>query len=331
MRHGHGRLTGSGVRMHTVLDRDLDSAVLGLVRKLSSHWSSRAQTRKCDLTDDFSFLPEKDDFVPDLVPFWTHPALRPLVENAATRSRLLSIGWLVYNLKTVTIESRIVTPVCVELLDNGVSDFANDMKRIVAETLTDESFHTLLAIHTSQIACRERNLRVGNPAYAFVDRLDRYLTTLDDENDRFLARLATCTVSELFIGGYLACINNASRMQPLFVDAVNAHRMDELMHGSIFGLVVDYVHARMSAADKRLFAEVCALAIGWFDNDERECWNTLASLNGVHIPRAVLDIPRNLSVRPSRSNYTNLLKLLNRLEMGDAFQESLTRHGIVLS
>ncbi|MBP0607668.1 MULTISPECIES: diiron oxygenase [Burkholderia] len=317
--------------MHTVLDRGTDSSVLGLMRKISSHWSARAQTRKCDLPDDFSFLPERDDFVPNLVPFWTHPALQPLVENAATRSRLLSIGWLVYNLKTVTIESRIVTPVCVELLDNGVSDFANDMKRIVAETLTDESFHTLLAIHTCQIACRERNLRIGYTAYTLVDQLDRYLATLDDENDRFLARLATCTVSELFIGGYLACINDASRMQPLFVDAVNAHRMDELMHGSIFGLVVDYVHDRMSAADRRLFAEVCALAIRWFEDDERECWGTLASLNGVHIPRAVLDAPPDSTVRPSRSNYTNLLKLLNRLEMGDAFQESLNHHGIVLS
>lgn len=318
--------------MHHHHHQRAESKVLALIRQISSRWSGRAQLRLCTLQDEFTFFPERDDFLEELIPFWGHPGLDALRSNKEARATLLSIGWLVYNHKTIAIENRIVSPVCVELLESGLGELPDHLMHLISEILTDEAFHTLLAVHSCNLACTNRGLHAVHPQYALVRGLNEQLAQLDSPRDKLIARLATATVSELFVSGYLSRLSNAPNVQPLFVRAVATHRQDELMHGNVFGLIVEYLCKRMTDEELRLFCDVCASAIVWFEDQELGCWKALTQLNHIEIPESTYS---ETAVRedppPTKSNYSSLFQLLERLNLVAEFEQAIGKHKVVFS
>lgn len=314
------------------LHRRSESAVLALMRQISTRWSGRTQLRVCSVQDEFTFFPERDDFLGELIPFWDHPQLDELKANPDTRSTLLSIGWLIYNHKTIAIENRIVSPACVELLEGTLGELPEHVMRVLSETLTDEAFHTLLAVHSCNLACSKRGLHAVHPQYALVRGLEQRLAQLDTPRDKLVARLATATVSELFVSGFLSWLSNAPNVQPLFVKAVAAHRQDELMHGNVFGLMVEYVCDRMSGDELHLFCDVSACAIGWFEDQELDCWRALTQLNHVEVPEPAYQEAAQRGPQVStKSNYSALFKLMERLNLLIEFEQAVNRHKVVFS
>ncbi|MGH7173872.1 MAG: diiron oxygenase, partial [Gemmataceae bacterium] len=115
------------------LQRDHDR-----IERLTDSWVSRANVRKAGPDLSLDYDPSKPDFLSELLPFHDHPLYQKADEEH--KQAALSCGWIAYNEKTVAIESKIVSPACMHLIDGEVSGFPRHRYRnSVAQALTDES------------------------------------------------------------------------------------------------------------------------------------------------------------------------------------------------
>jgi len=115
-----------------------------LLSALSSSWTKRCQVRGSDALSHLNFEQERDDFLVELLPFSKDPQFD--TEPKEVISKLLSIGWLIYNEKTIQIETEIVTPLCLLILRNcfsGVDDSV--IKTTVSQAMVDEAYHVKLS------------------------------------------------------------------------------------------------------------------------------------------------------------------------------------------
>src|SRR3546814_7395815 len=120
------------------LDSHLDSQSKIMLRRITEGWINRAKVRREPV--DLEFDPKRSDFLEALLPFHHHPAFQALPRE--DHQRILSCGWLIYNEKTVAIETAIVTPSCNDALEGKIPGVGGDMFRhVICETLVDEAYH----------------------------------------------------------------------------------------------------------------------------------------------------------------------------------------------
>lgn len=81
-----------------------------IIKRMAHTWNRRAQIRQFDFGEDIVFEDEADDFLFDLLPFKDHPAF--LRASEAMKSKVLSCGWIIYNQKTLLIETEIINQAC---------------------------------------------------------------------------------------------------------------------------------------------------------------------------------------------------------------------------
>lgn len=237
------------------------------VARIVRAWSSRAQVRSYDALHDLT--PEADavDFLEDLLPFRQLPAYQQLPSQA--KHRILSMGWLIYNHKTVQIESDIIVPTCSDVLQHMAPLISDDTAYAMSQTMTDEAFHTYLSVLNIRLTCGFRGLSASRPRFELITNL-----LAQPVHSRRLDRLAVATVSEVFISDYLRKVSEAQDIQALHRFSVNAHRLDEGVHAHVFSALLPQVLHDLNPVQAERFAAVLVHGAAWFASTEREAWRS---------------------------------------------------------
>lgn len=241
-----------------------------LMARFVDSWYARATVRR-PWTWEPALDPEAPDFLTALLPFRDDPAFHQCPQHF--QSACLSAAWLVYNHKTISIETQIIIPACLDLMQLSTSRRLSDRElSAVAETVTDEGFHTLVAAELCRMTSSFRGIDVRMPAFDLTLRLDAQQRAIADPRRFALVRLAYATVSEIFISDYLSLLSEADAIQPLFRTAVALHKADEVCHKRLFPMLVRPVVQDCSADEKALFVRSLYEAQSAFASRETRLW-----------------------------------------------------------
>jgi hypothetical protein len=243
-----------------------------LTRRFVESWFIRATVRQ-PWEWQPALVPEMPDFLEDLLPFRTHPAFKR--SSAGTKAACLSAGWLIYNYKTIAIETQIIIPACNDLMTLSTSRRLSfsDVSAL-AETVADEGYHTLISSELCRMTASFRGLDVQLPEFDLTQRLKAY--QLDRGPRLFsLIRLAYATVSEVFISDYLSLLSEARDIQPLFRSAVALHKADEVGHRRLFPRLIRWVIQDCNADERKLFVTAMFDAKRAFSSRETRVWRAV--------------------------------------------------------
>jgi hypothetical protein len=294
-----------------------------LLTKFSKTWERRAQVRTFSIPDDLEYEVEKPDFIEDLIPIKDCKAYQTLTR--AEKNTLLSYGWLAYNGKTIAIESKIIAPLCYDIIDGhlpGTED--NNTRKSVAETLTDESYHILLCHQAMTMTERLRHInRNIFPAYDLEIKVMALEKSHPEEWQKMLIRFAVAIVSEIFISDYLKCLSSSKEIVTLNRETVRAHRMDEIAHGRIFTELAKLIYQELNPKQKKFFSSILHLPVQFFASKELNVWNSILH----HVcPMAAPDIMAEILTTKwfdtSTLDYANLIALTDEIGIND-FPERL--------
>jgi hypothetical protein len=261
------------------LERDRDR-----IERLRESWLVRANVRKTgpDLILDYD--DGKPDFLTELLPFRDHPLFTKAPEPF--KQAALSCGWIAYNEKTVAIESKIVSPACMHLIDNEVAGFPRHRYRdAVAQALVDESFHILLVVQATNVTRRRRRLaELTLPAFELVGSMQRHQENHPERWKKILVQLATAVVSEVMVSDYLRLLSGAADIQPLNRITTEIHRRDESAHNGLFKSLGAVIYHGLSRREREFFVESLARPSYWFASPELDVWE--AMLRQINFPGA---------------------------------------------
>jgi hypothetical protein len=284
------------------LQRDHDR-----IERLTDSWSSRANVRKIgpDLSLDYDL--SKPDFLADLLPFHDHPLYQKAPEHY--QQAALSCGWIAYNEKTVAIESKIVSPACMHLIDGEVPGFPRHRYRSsVAQALTDESFHILLVVQATAVTRQRRRLQeLTLPSFDLVASMQRHQEKHPEKWKKILIQLATAVVSEVMVSEYLSRLSNAFDIQPLNRITTEIHRRDESAHNGLFKSLGALIYHGLNAREREFFVGALSQPSIWFASPELDVWE--AMLKQIGFPDAERMIADCRAQRRSKDIHLDLSTL----------------------
>ncbi len=260
-----------------------------LLSKFIATWEKRAQVRHYVLPSELNYEIDRPDFLEELLPIKnciSYKNLTPLEKN-----KLLSWGWLAYNAKTIAIESKIISPVCYDIIHGhvpGVSD--NHSGELIAETLTDESYHILLIHHVMAVAEKNRKInRYMLPEFDLIKRMHRLQDQHSEDWQKILIRLAVAVVSEIFVSDYLKSLSVSQKIVTLNREAVRAHRMDEVAHGKIFTWLIRLIYRELNNREKSFFSSILHFPVRYFASKELAVWDKILRQVCPHAADAIME------------------------------------------
>lgn len=285
-----------------------DSKSRELLGRIANGWGARAQVKRSELPLDYD--PSRPDFIERLLPFVDHPSYQRLDQEQ--KSKILSCGWLAYNEKTVAIETAIVTPACMDILEERIPGLRDETtKQVICETLVDEAYHLLLVKNANRVTRSCRNLEAVNiPMFNLVKYMEMEKAKHAEGWKKMLVQLATTVVSEIFVSDYLDLLSDDHQIQPLNRETVAAHRHDELAHSKIFKSITECFYPALTSQQKAFFADVLPKPVLWFADLELDLWHGILAQLG--IPKAdeiIADSWELNKAAVERLNYSGVVRL----------------------
>ncbi len=298
-----------------ILERDLDR-----VGKCADSWIGRASVKK-DEPDVRIYDPRLPDYLPELLPFHNHPDFINAPE--AFRAAALSCAWIAYNEKTVAIESKIVSPACVHLIDGDVNGLDGPkLREAVSQALVDESYHTLLVVKATELTRKLRNLSALRlPQFQMVINLRRAQADHPEPWKKILIQLATAVVSEILVSDYLSLLSGATGIQPLNRVTTEIHRTDEAAHNGLFKSLGAMIYHALSRDEREFFVDALTQPSIWFSNPELDVWESM--LNQIKFPssdRIIHDCRQTQKECEVRLDLTTLEALFTDLGVEEKLQ-----------
>jgi hypothetical protein len=249
-----------------------DSKYVRTLSKLANSWEARAGVRHFTLPDATAYDPALPDFPVDLLPFGRHPAF--IDASDEMRLSALACAWLVFNQKTIDIERHILTPACLSIYDRMAQHM--DLHGVIAQTLTDETYHILMTHQASQLTRDQRGLAdLRIPRTSVVRAMQEFQEAQSEGWKRDLVLVATAISTEVFICGYLRRLADATDIQPHNAAVTRAHLQDELAHASVFKAVAQFLCSELSPTERRFFVKCIVMSVRWFGASEADVWTAV--------------------------------------------------------
>ncbi len=305
-----------------------DKNSIAALAKMGEVWKDRAEVKNEEPEVDMMYSAEYDDFLDKLIPFHQHPRYAEL--NDDMRTKILSSGWIAYNEKTIDIESKIISPVCNEIIYGTLPGTRNETIRwLAAETLVDEAYHVLMVINTTRATRMQRGLMdLRLPSFELVNQIDLEAAKYSENWQKKIVRLVACICSEVFISDYLSLLSDAGDgVQPINQITTDAHRKDELAHAGIFRHLTKEIVQHLTPRELVFFAQMLPRPMRWFASQELNVWETiLHELGYEHAKEVIGDIRAEAEVALFRVDFSELIDLaqetglLDTPEGRDSFQ-----------
>jgi hypothetical protein len=287
-----------------------ESQARALLQRLANSWGRRARVKQPEFDGETLFDESKDDFIPDLLPFRDHQAF--LAAPDGMRQQILSCGWLAYNEKTVDIESKIIAPACTHIIYSELPGLQDGVsKQIAGQTLVDEAYHELLVLKACQVTRDRRGWGTMTlPESQLIVKMRAAQAECSAPWQKILVHLATAIVSEVFISDYLKVLSAEMTIQPFNRLTVDAHRRDELAHGSIFKGLAKCLYGSLNAHERAFFIEVLPKPVHWFANIELDVWQAMLRQIGFRAADTVIRDCRSVNEENlARIDYSDLIAL----------------------
>jgi hypothetical protein len=302
-----------------------------MLDKLATAWPRRAYVKKQEL-DPFFEDDGKEDFLESLLPFRDTPQYQS--SSPELKSRVLSCGWLMYNAKTVQIETDIVNPTCLSIIQREMPGLhGGDTQLAVCETMVDESYHVHLVEQASRLTRERRALdQLIIPRFNLVRHMQKRQDGYGEPWQRRMVRFATAVISEIFISDYLHLLSESTEIQSFNRETVAAHRHDELAHSPLFRSLAQLFSAELTEVERATFAEVLPEPVVWFADRELDTW--LAVLHQIQFPRAdemIWECRSAGAADLTKLDYSGVLSLAEEIGVMDTAidRDSFARHGLV--
>jgi len=264
-----------------------------IIKSSELSWYKRSQVSSASPYENILFEKDRWDFLPELLPFNHHPLWK--IASEQCKRLVTSYGWLMYNMRTVCIETRIVSPLCYEIIEGKNQITSNfDFLRIVSQTLTDESYHTLLSIEGIKGIIAHRELPdLEWPELNFSKKYSVSLSNCTKKWEKEIIQMGMVVASEVLISDYLALIATSETIQPLCRRVTNTHWRDELAHANIFRLIAKKVISQFEPLQKEFFIECIINASKWFSDKEFATWEVILSFIGTPGAREIISDSMN--------------------------------------
>jgi len=259
-------------------------ALIQTLSRLADGWEQRAAVKKPEPRIEGLFDSAKPDFLCELLPFRDHPDFERAPEEY--RRQALTCGWLAYNEKTVAIESKIVSPACMHVIDGDLPDLKHeDYRQAVSQALVDESYHILLIVNACRVTRQHRGIKkLSLPKFHLVEMMQRLQEQHVEPWKKILIQTACAVVSEVMVSDYLKLLSTAESIQPLHRITTEIHRRDESAHNAVFKTIGAAVFHSLTRREKQFFLQILPEPAAWFANAELEIWR--AMLKQIGFPNA---------------------------------------------
>ena len=242
---------------------------------MSESWAGRAAVKKPERDVDALFDDSMPDFLVDLLPFRDHPAFESAPQEY--QQAALSCGWLAYNEKTVSIESKIVSPACMHLIDGDFPELRDETyRRVASEALVDESYHILLIVNACRVTRQRRQLGdLRIPQFELIREMWKCQEDHPERWQKILVQLACAVVSEVMVSDYLKLLSGTAPIQPLNRLTTEIHRRDEAAHNAIFKTLGAALYHTRSQREREFFMQLLPKPIEWFASQELVVWRSM--------------------------------------------------------
>ncbi|WP_249744412.1 diiron oxygenase [Pseudomonas sp. SORT22] len=257
-----------------------EGSVGQMLSKLSVLWKSRAAVnagmRDYSLLD---FNPAKNDFSEELLPFKHHPAWQ--VASDEMKSKCLSYAWIIYNLKTIYIESNVVTPACEDVIKSPPVGSRNRpaLQSVMVESLLDEALHTKMSVDACNYIYAMRGIEyLDFTDFNLVTWRNSLLAGCNAEWERRLTRFGIACASETLITDYLKVMAEDTHIQSICHEVTSTHARDEWSHSSVFSFAAIDILRDLSERERKYFKSVVLKTVEMFANNELGAWQAAFSL-----------------------------------------------------
>ncbi|MEU6764908.1 diiron oxygenase [Streptomyces sp. NPDC046853] len=301
-----------------------------MLERLATSWPRRAYVKKQELEPFFES--DKEDFLESLLPFRHLPQYQAC--SPELRSRVLSCGWLMYNAKTVQIETEIVNPACLDIIKGAMPGLCSaDSQKAVCETMVDEVYHVHLVEQASRLTRGRRGLDgIVIPRFNLVRHMQERLQGCSEPWQGRMIQFATAVVSEIFISDYLHLLSESQEIQSFNRMTVAAHRHDEMVHSPLFKSLAQLFSHELTEQQRAVFADVLPEPVVWFADRELDIW--LSLLRQIGFPQAEEMIQECRSAGAAdltTLDYSQIVTLAEEIGLLDsaAARDSFSRQGLI--
>lgn len=322
------------ISVHSNSSRESKPEILSRSRSLldrfASTWPKRAYVKNQELGPFFE--EGKEDFLEHLLPFREMPQYQRC--SPELKSRVLSCGWLIYNAKTVQIETEIVSPTCMNVIRGDMPGLCDEIsQRAVCETMVDEVYHVHLVEQASRLTRRRRRLEnVSIPQFNLVRHMRRRQDGYAEPWRKRMVQFATAVVSEIFISNYLHLLSEDTEIQPFNRMTVAAHRHDEMAHSPLFRSLACMVFAELTEQERATFADLLPEPVLWFADRELDIWQTLLLQIGFPGAQKMIRECRSFGAADLKQlDYSSIVVLAEEVGILDSTtgRQSFRRQGLV--
>ena len=301
-----------------------------MLDRIANAWPRRAYVKKQELQPFFE--EGKEDFLESLLPFRDMPEYQSC--SPELRTKVLSCGWLMYNAKTVQIETEVVNPACLDVIQRTMPGLVGGSTQLaVCETMVDEVFHVHLVEQASRLTRQRRTLDdLEIPGLNLVRHMQRRQDEFSEPWEKRMVRFATSVVSEIFISDYLKLLSESEEIQPFNRLTVAAHRHDETAHGPLFRSLAQLYAAELSDDQRAVFADLLAEPVVWFADRELDVWLAMLQQIGFpHADRMIAECTSLGQVDLHKLDYSGVVSLAEEIGLMDVAvgRESFVRQGLV--
>ncbi|MCP4174003.1 MAG: diiron oxygenase [Fuerstiella sp.] len=252
--------------------------------KFVASWPDRAAVKRSEPGLEHMFDVSQPDFLAELLPFSDHEDFVRAPEEF--RQAALSCGWIAYNAKTIAIESKIVSPACMHVIDDVLPGIpARQYREAIAEALVDESYHILLTSNACDVTRIHRGLEhVRLPEFELVRSMHAEQDLHAEPWKKILVQVATAIVSEMLVSDYLKLLSETDRVQPLNVLTTAIHRKDESAHNGLFRTFGTELYQQLAPHERQFFLQLLTRPAQWFASAEMDVWQSM--LQQIGFPNA---------------------------------------------
>lgn len=301
-----------------------------MLERLATSWPRRAYVKKPELEPFFEA--GKEDFLESLLPFRHMPQYQSCPPEL--KSRVLSCGWLMYNAKTVQIETEIVNPTCLDILKGTMPGLrSDDAQMAVCETMVDEVYHVHLVEQASRLTRSRRGLGdLVIPQFNLVRHMHKRQQQADEPWQGRMIQFATAVVSEIFISDYLHLLSESEEIQSFNRQTVAAHRHDEMVHSPLFMSLAQLFAHELTEQQRAAFADVLSEPVVWFADRELDVWRSM--LRQIGFPQAdemIRECRSSGAVDLASLNYAEIVTMAQEIGLLDSAvaRDSFARQGLI--
>jgi len=290
-----------------------------LVSSLNRNWPKRATV--CSINKfqvDTVYEAGRPDYPLEMVPFINHPKFSSLSDEV--KSKVITWGWIGYNLRTITAEEKVVNPALSIIADRYLAKDDFLCREALQHVLIDEHYHTLMHLEAVNRTKNQReiNYDIDLPESVTYLSLKKLQDSLSHQWQKDLAAIAFAVVAEISVNAYLDMLADNQDIQPQNRQVAELHNRDEYAHSKTIAEIVKKMYGNMPEEHKSFFISMLPEALHAYIAQDYSMWKVILQyFNISDVDLIIADTRRNSENSVIMRDYSGLKKFASALNILD--------------